>query len=115
RSRRDLDSVYLARVDSGSKVQVKANAAVAAREVARDPRAHVNDDDVIATFNGGSMTVGRFARWIQSFPPQMRVSQQLQQAPDTVVRSFVVTVARNEVLLKKADSANIQLTADEKQ
>src|SRR2546423_8508551 len=44
----------------------------------------------------------------------MRVSQQLQQAPDTVVRSFVSTVARNEVLLKKADSAHIQLTADEK-
>jgi hypothetical protein len=106
--------VFLARVDSTSNVQVKSNGVGVAREVARDARAHVNDDAAIATFHGGTMTVGRFARWMQSFPPQMRVAQQLEQAPDTIVKSFIGTVTRNEVLLKKADSANIQLTAEEK-
>src|ERR1043166_5280570 len=96
RARRGQDSVFLARVDATSSVQVKASGVSVARDVARDPRAHVNDDDVIATFNGGSMTVGRFARWMQSFPPQMQVSRQLQQAPDTIVKSFISTVTRSE-------------------
>jgi PPIC-type PPIASE domain len=115
RSRRTLDSTYLASVDATADIQVKQNGVPAAREAARDPRAHINDDDVMATFRGGSMSVGRFARWLQSFPPQMRVGQQIAQSPDTIVKGFVKSIARNEVLLKKADSANVQLTADEKQ
>ena len=38
---------------------------------------------------------------------------QIQQAPDSIVKTFVRSLARNELLLKQADSAKIQLDSAE--
>jgi hypothetical protein len=68
----------------------------------------------MATYKGGDLTVGRFVSWIESYPPQMRLPQQMAQAPDSLVRQFVKSIARQEVMLRMADSAGITLTAEEK-
>jgi parvulin-like peptidyl-prolyl isomerase len=109
------ESTYIAGVDESAKVTVKASAATDAKAAARDMAGHRGDKDVLATFNGGTLTVGRFVRWVELMPAQQRVPQQLAAAPDSIARMFIKSVARNEVLLKKADSAGITLTAEEQQ
>jgi peptidyl-prolyl cis-trans isomerase D len=109
------ESLYVARVDEAAKVTLKSSAAADAKNAARDLAAHRRDSDVLATFQNGSLTLGRFVRWVELMPPQSRVAQQLVASPDSVVRKFIKSVTRNEVLLKKADSAGVVLTADEQQ
>ena len=64
---------------------------------------------------GGNLTVGRFVCWVEAMPPGQRIPQQLVQAPDSLVRGFVKSIARQDVMLKKADSAGITMTTEEKQ
>lgn len=109
------ESVFVARVDEEADITVRSNAGAKAKEAARDLAEHRDDNDVLATYKGGQLSVGRFTRWIESFPPQARITQQMAQAPDSLVRELVKSIARNEVLLRKADSAGITMTAEEKQ
>lgn len=109
------ESTYAARIDAESGVAVKSNAVGLAKAAARELPAHRTDDDVMATFKGGDLTVADFVRWVEASPPQSRLPQRLQEAPDTLVRAFVKTVALNELLLRKADSAGVTITPEEKQ
>lgn len=109
------ESLYVAKLDSDMKITVKPNAATTAKGAARELAAHRSDDDAIASFKGGNLSVGRFVQWVESYPPGMRIPQQLAQAPDSLVRNFVLSVARNEVMLKKADSAGIKMSPEETQ
>ena len=63
----------------------------------------------MATSRAGDLTAGRVARWIAALPQGPQLRAQIQQAPDSVVKMFVRQIARNEVLLKQADWAKIQL------
>jgi parvulin-like peptidyl-prolyl cis-trans isomerase-like protein len=109
------ESLFIAKIDDDANINVKANAATAAKAAARDMPAHREDDNVLATFKGGQLTTGKFVRWLESFGTQMRIPQQMVQAPDTLVKQFVKSIARNEVMLKKADSAGVVMTPEEKQ
>jgi hypothetical protein len=112
-SMRNAESTYVAKLDQDARIDVKSNAATLAKAAARDLSGHREEDDVMASFKGGNLTVGRFVTWVESYPPQMRLPQQMAQAPDSLVQSFVKSIARNEVMLQKADSAGIKLTAEE--
>jgi len=113
-STRRAESLYVAKLDAEAKIDVRANAATAAKAAAGDLGAHRKDDDVMASYKGGNLTVGRFVTWVESYPANMRLPQQMAQAPDSLVRQFVKSIARNEVMLQKADSAGITLSAEEK-
>jgi len=108
------ESVYIAKLDDDAKVVVKSSAPTSAKGAARDLGAHRDDGEVLATFKGGELTTGEFVRWVEAMPPQFRAAQQIQQAPDSLVRQFVKSIARNEVMLQKADSAGINVTPEEK-
>ena len=114
RSGQRAESTYVAKVDADANIQVKSNAPALAKAAARDVAAHRRDTDVMATFRNGDLTVAEFVRWVEAFPPQMRITGQMAQAPDSVLRQFVKSMARNEVLLLKADSAGVKLGADER-
>lgn len=109
------DSLYIAKLDQEMKINVKSSAAATVKAIARELPSHRTDSDLIASYKGGDLTVGQFVRWIESMPPNARIPMQLLQAPDSLVRQFVKSIARNEVLLKKADSAGIKMTPEEKQ
>ena len=111
-SMQKADSTFYADVDAKNTIAVKSNAATVAKNAARDLGANRRSNDVIATYKGGELTVGRFVTWVESFP-QQRLAQQMQQAPDSVVRDFVKSVARNEVMLRMADSAGITVDTAE--
>lgn len=100
------ESTFYAKAEQDYRLNVKSNAATAAKNAARDLGANRRNGDVLATYKGGELTVGRFVTWVESFP-QARIAQQMQQAPDSIVREFVKTIARQEVMLKMADSAGV--------
>ena len=114
RSGQRAESVYVAKVDADAAITMRSNAAALAKSAARDVAANRRSDDVMATFRGGDLTVAEFLRWVETMPPNMRITQQLVAAPDSVIRQFVKSIARNEVLLVKADSAGVKLGDEER-
>lgn len=108
------DSVYLAGIDKGANIEVKTTAPAAAKSAVSDPVKHQKDNAVLASFKGGDLTVSEFLGWVETMPPQMQVARQLPQLPDSVVRRFVSSIAEREVMLQKADSAKITLSAEDK-
>jgi hypothetical protein len=107
------ESIYVARVDEEAKISIRSSAATDVKAAAKDFAAHRRDKDVLATFKDGSLTVARFVMWAEMMPPQNRIAYNIGQSPDSIVRQFVRSLTRNEVLLKKADSAGIVITPEE--
>ncbi|HEY2378824.1 MAG TPA: peptidylprolyl isomerase [Gemmatimonadaceae bacterium] len=108
------DSVYLANLDKSANIEVKPNGGAAAKSAVADPVKHQKDNSVLATFKGGDLTVSEFLGWVETMPPNMQVSRQLPQLPDSIVKHFVSSIAQREVMLQKADSAKVTLSAEDK-
>ena len=107
------DSVYLENLTKTSSLEVKANAPTLAKAAVQDPVKHRNDGAVLASYKGGDLSVAEFLGWVETMPPQMQVSRQLPQLPDSVVKTFARSVAQRELMLQKADSAKIGLSPEE--
>jgi len=113
RTRQAAESTYIAQAQVAAKVQVKDNAVAVTKTVAKDPIAHRNDKDVIATWSGGDYTAGRLASNLIADPRAAQLTQQIQSAPDSIVRLFVKQKAEFDLLLKRADSAKMGPTPEE--
>jgi peptidyl-prolyl cis-trans isomerase D len=113
RGRMVAESTYLANLEKTGKIEVKQDAPLWAKAIAQDIDGHMKDDKVLATSTVGDLKAIRVAQWIGSLPQSPQMRAQIQQAPDSVVRLFVKQLARNELLLKQADSAKIQLDTAE--
>jgi len=106
---RAADSVYITRLVENGNVKLKDNAVSTMRNAAKDLDAHAKDGAVLATSKAGDFTVGRMIRWIEADPRRPQIEQGLQQAPDSQVAGFLRSMVRNELLLRQADSAKVQL------
>jgi hypothetical protein len=106
---RRADSVYLAKLEAAGDVRIRDNAVGTVRAAAKDFDAHLDDDAVIATSKAGNFTVGRLARWISVVPQKLQIEQGLQQVPDSQVVGFIKSVIRNELVLRQADSAKVEM------
>ncbi|MDF1503427.1 peptidylprolyl isomerase [Roseisolibacter sp. H3M3-2] len=113
RTRQVAESTYLANLETAAKVEIKADAPLWTKAIAQDVDGHREDDKVLATSSAGDLTAGRVAQWISALPMGPQLKAQIQQAPDSVIKTFVKQLARNEVLLKQADSAKITLDTAE--
>jgi PPIC-type PPIASE domain len=107
------EGAYMAKLDSEANAQVKSGAAAAAKVAALDEAGHRKDQTVLATFNGGTLTVARFIMWLDQFPQSQRIPQQMQSAPDSLINSFIKNLANNELLVHRADSMHVKLTPEE--
>lgn len=103
------ESTYVAGLESTGRIEVRPQAATALKAYAADPVAKRDDRTVIATSVLGNFTVERAAKWINGFPQPQTVLQQMQEAPDSVIPMFVKNLVRNDLILKQADSAGIQV------
>ncbi len=99
------ESTYMAAMETAADVQVKSGASKTVKEVAQDVDSHRDDKATLVTWKGGSLTAARLVKWIGAMPPQARIREQLAQAPDTAIPYFLKQIARNELVLKAADSA----------
>lgn len=113
RTRQAAESVYITQAQAAAKVQVKDNAVAVIKALAKDPIAHRNDKDVIATWSGGDFTAGKLANVLMSDPRAAQLTQQIQQVPDSIVRQYVLQMAQRELLVKRADSAKMGPTPEE--
>ena len=107
------ESTYLAKLEEDGDVEIRSNAASLVKKIAANPEAYRQDRTVIATSAAGNLTASRMMQWINSYPPDAQLRAQLQQAPDTLIPRFVRNVVRNELVLKQADSAKIDVSPDE--
>lgn len=113
RTRQVAESTYLANLETSAKVVVNNDAPLWTKAVAANLEEHRDDKKVVATSAAGDLTAGRVAQWIAALPQGPQIRAQVQQAPDSLIKTFVRQLARNEVLLKQADSAKIQLDSAE--
>jgi hypothetical protein len=113
RTRQVAESTYIARLETSGKVETKGDAALWTKSIAGDVDGHMKDDKVLATSAAGDLKASRVAMWIQSLPGGPQLRQQIQGAPDSLVTTFVKQLARNELLLRQADSAKVQLDSTE--
>jgi peptidyl-prolyl cis-trans isomerase D len=108
------DSVYLAQTETAAGVQLKDNAAASIKDAAKEPTKHRTDKTTLATFKGGELTVADFLSWMESVPPQQGILQRIPGAPDSALKPFIKQVTMQQVLLRRADSAKVQLRAEDK-
>ena len=107
------DSSWVAAAESGANIQVKDNAPAAIKEAVKNESKHRNDHATLASFKGGELTVADFLGWMESVPPQQQIMQRIPTAADSQLTPFIKQVALQQVLLKRADSAKVQLTPEE--
>src|SRR5439155_5655798 len=108
-------SLYMAQLDSSLKFDVKSNAPSAIKAAAVDAEKHWKDNTTLATFKGGELTVAQFLDWVQMMPQRNgSVLQQIPGAPDSVLKPFIRGVAQRQAILKRADSAKVDVSPEER-
>ena len=103
------NTTYVAKVRDAAGITIKPNAAKSLKELAADFDGRKNDRTVVATSKSGGLTLARVAQWLNVFPNLDQVRMQMQQAPDSLLVSFVRQLAVQEVLIDQADSAKVEL------
>ncbi len=101
------ESTFLAGLEKGADVQVKTGAAKLVKAIAEDLDGHRDDKTALTSSKAGSLTAARLVQWISAMPPQSRIREQLATAPDTAIPYFLKQVARNEIVLRAADSMKV--------
>jgi hypothetical protein len=81
------------------------------RSAGEDPEKARKSKKTLVSFKGGELTVAEFMRWVQALPPQYVA--QLKQADDSMLTQFAKILTQNVLLLRQADSAGINVTAEE--
>ncbi len=100
---------YLEAMEAASAVALSQNAASVTKAVAFDPLRFATDSQVVATFQGGTLTAARLADWMSAYPVRGSPRPSIMRGTDSVAVLFVREVIRNELLSLKADSAGIAL------
>jgi parvulin-like peptidyl-prolyl cis-trans isomerase-like protein len=108
------ESTYGANIEKAAKVDVKPTAAKTIRAIAADLDAYRDDKTEVASAKGVDMTAAKVAKWMAAYPPQTQIREKLQQLPDSVMGLFAKQLIVNELMLKAADSAKIDLDSSEK-
>jgi len=103
------ESTYLAKLEANGKIEIKKGAVATVKALANDPDAYRRDNTVLATSTAGKFTTSRLIGWLETLPPNARVLDQIKQMPDSTVIQLIRRFANNELVLKQADSAKIQL------
>jgi hypothetical protein len=106
-----LDSIYMDSLAQTKQVKVARGAAAAMRSAGEDPEKARKSNKTLVSFKGGELTVAEFMRWVQALPPQYVA--QLKQADDSMLTQFAKILTQNVLLLEQADSAGINVTAEE--
>jgi peptidyl-prolyl cis-trans isomerase D len=108
------ESAFVTGTEQSGNVQIRPNAAKVVKEVAVDPQGRREDRTVIATSKAGEYRATQVARWLTGAPNPEQTRIQIQQAPDSLIPNFVKFLVRNELFLRQADSAKIELEPSEK-
>jgi len=106
-----FDSLYLDSLTNRTGISVRKGVAQLVRNAAGSLREAKTRTRTFATYHGGKLTEGEFARWLQAFPGQTR--GMVLQADDSTLVEFVRSIARNEMLIEAAKSRGVRLSQPE--
>ncbi|HEY6808003.1 MAG TPA: peptidylprolyl isomerase [Gemmatimonadales bacterium] len=106
-----LDSIYLAGVENGRKIEVVSRAAARVREAVQHLDDAINNRDVLVTYRGGAFRVSDLAKWLRALDP--KIIQSLPQATDDQVGQMLRALTQRNILIEQADSAKVTLTPDD--
>jgi hypothetical protein len=109
RREQEFDETYLAELPTRWDVSVRDGIAPAVRQLGQDPMRAKESGKVLGTYRGGRFRVSDLARWLQAMPIQVR--QQLSQASDSQITQMVSNLMNNEVLLREAREAGVEVTS----
>ncbi len=101
------DSIFFVQLDEGSGLKIRDGAASAARTALGDVFGSLKSSKVLADLDGDDMTVGMFSKWMTSLNAGQ--INQVKELPDSSLNGFIEAIARQELLLRSADSAGIEL------
>ena len=107
------ESTYLAKLEANGKIEVKKGAVATVKALANDPDAYRHDNTVLATSVAGKFTTARLVGWLETLLPNARVLDQIKQMPDSLVTQLIRRFANNELVLRQADSAKVQIDSAE--
>jgi len=113
RQRFVAESTYITGLEKDGKIDVKETAAKTVKAVAENPAEHADDKTVVATSRLGNFTASNVARWINGFPQPEQIRGQIAQAPDSLMKTFVLNLLRNELILDAAEKDKITLDSAE--
>ena len=108
---RVADSAYMDELITSRKLVVSPDAPAKIKAALGDISGNRKSKVVLASFTGGPLTVQRFLDWAQTAPPQF--TQQILAADTAQLQQFAKMLAQNEMVVQQADSAKVQVTADE--
>ncbi len=108
------ESTYWSRLEAANAVAVKSDAPKMARDVVGKMDEFRTSNMVLGTTKNGNFTARQLVRWIDAYPPESGLNSQIQNAPDTVIPTLIKNFIRNELFLKQADSAKVDLSEQEK-
>lgn len=112
-----VDSAYKAELDSIYDIELASGAAARAREALSDLSDARSNNDALAKYKGGELTVAQFALWVQAnIQNPVQAQQQLaqmQQLPDSVIERGIKVTANLSLFLKAATDAGMELTPDQ--
>ena len=109
------DSILAETIMKNAEIVVKPTSPSAIKEALKNPGANKKNRTVVSTFKGGEMTVGQMIGWIDVMGPNRgQILQFLPTAPDTQVNAFTKNLTMRQVLLYKADSAKLEVSAEER-
>ncbi|HYW51338.1 MAG TPA: peptidylprolyl isomerase, partial [Gemmatimonadaceae bacterium] len=108
------ESTYWAGLERSTEVAVKSDVPKMARDIVGDLESYRTSNMVLGTSKRGDFTARQLVRWIDAYPPEQGLIPQIQNAPDTVIPTLIKNFMRNELFLKQADSAKVDLSEQEK-
>jgi PPIC-type PPIASE domain len=103
-----LDSAYLDSLGARRHLKVESNAPTVMRDALGNRAEAIHSQTPLATYDGGSLTVAEFMRWVGALGPNW--GKDLLARPDSAVSQFARLIAQNQILLQQADSAGIAVT-----
>lgn len=106
-----LDSVYLKELGQRKNLKVQAGAPARMRQALADRDMARGDGTRLAVYDGGSLTVADFVRWVTALGPSFAAG--FVDQPDSVLSAFARTLGENTLLLSEADLAGMQVTPAE--
>lgn len=104
-----LDSLYLDSLGTARQLKVSDDAPAAIRSAIADFDAAIGSRKVLARWNGGVLTLGEFARWLNAIGPGF--INDVASRPDSGLRILAHAIGQNSILVSEAADAGITITA----
>lgn len=108
------EQAYVEGLEKEAAVDVKTNAVATLRAITGDLTGNLGNTTVIASLKSGNYTAKDAAQLLLSIPQRGQLIQQLQGAPDSIVRKeLVLPMVRTELVLRAAKASGTTLDTAE--